>query len=153
MLKVVLVEPEIPQNAGNIARTCACVGAELHMVEPFGFRLSNKYFSRSGLDYWDQVKLVRWPSLDAFLKKNGKNELWLFTGRVEQAFWDVKMTEDAWLVFGRETAGLPVDFIESHKNRCVRIPMRENLRSLNLSNSVAIGVYEALRQIGAPNLQ
>lgn len=152
MLKVVLVEPEIPQNAGNIARTCACVGAELHMVEPFGFRLSDKYFARSGCDYWDKVKLVRWPCLEAFLKEHGKDDLWLFTGRVEQSYWDVKYSQDAWLIFGRETAGLPVQFIKNYHNRCVRIPMRENLRSLNLSNSVAVGVYEALRQNGGLQL-
>lgn len=146
MLKVVLIEPEIPQNAGNIARTCACIGAELHMIEPFGFRLSNKYFSRSGCDYWDKVKLFRWACLEQFLKKNGNEELWLFTGRTKKSYSDVKYSENAWLVFGRETAGLPVWFMNKYKNQCVRIPMRENVRSLNLSNSVAIGAYEALRQ-------
>lgn len=158
MLKIVLVEPEIPQNAGNIARTCACIGAELHMVEPFGFRLSNKYLNsnkdmtRSGLDYWDKVKLVRWPSLDAFLKEHGKEDLWLFTGRVEQSFSEVEYSKDSWLIFGRETAGLPVDFIKAYKHRCVRIPMLKETRSLNLSNSVAVGAYEALRQLNYSSL-
>lgn len=152
MLKIVLVEPEIPQNAGNIARTCACIGAELHMIEPFGFRLSNKYFSRSGLDYWDKVNLVRWPSLDAFLSAHGNDDLWLFTGRVEQNFSDVDYKEDSWLLFGRETAGLPVELMEKYKSRCVRIPMVQNTRSLNLSNSVAVGAYEALRKIGYKDL-
>ena len=128
MLKIVLVEPEILQNAGNIARTCACIGADLHMVEPFGFRLSNKYISRSGLDYWDKVNLVRWPCLEKFLEEHGQDDLWLFTGRVEKSLRDAKYTKDSWLVFGRETAGLPVKFIEQYKDRCVRIPMVENTR-------------------------
>ena len=152
MLKIVLVEPEIPQNAGNIARTCACIGAELHMIEPFGFRMSNKYFSRSGLDYWDKVKLTRWNCLEQFLDDHGNENLWLFTGRVQQSFRDVEYTEDSWLLFGRETAGLPVDLIKKYRARCVRIPMKNNTRSLNLSNSVAVGAYEALRQINYPCL-
>ena len=152
MLKIVLVEPEIPQNAGNIARTCACIGAELHMVEPFGFRMSDKYFKRSGCDYWDKLDVKRWPCLDAFLEQHGKEDLWLFTGRVDKSFRDAEYTEDSWLIFGRETAGLPVEFIDEYKERCLRIPMKETLRSLNLSNSVAVGAYEALRHIGDVNL-
>lgn len=152
MLKIVLVEPEIPQNAGNIARTCACIGAELHMVEPFGFRLSDKYFNRSGCDYWDKVKLVRWASLECFLEKHGKEDLWLLTGRTTKSFWDANFSENSWLVFGRETAGLPVGFMNEYKDKCLRIPMRKNLRSLNLSNSVAIAAYEALRQINFSSL-
>lgn len=147
MLKVVLVEPEIPQNAGNIARTCACIGAELHMIEPFGFRMSNKYFNRSGCDYWDKVQLTRWTCLEKFLEKHKNDDLWLFTGRTTKSFRNAKFCENSWLIFGRETAGLPVDFISNYKNKCIRIPMREKLRSLNLANSVAIGVYEAMRQI------
>ena len=146
MLKIVLVEPEIPQNAGNIARTCACVGAELHMVEPFGFRLSDKYFARSGCDYWDKVKLVRWSSLEKFMADNKNDDMWFFTGRVKKSFRTAKFTQDSWLVFGRETAGLPPKLIEDNDDHCVRIPMRDGLRSLNLSNSVAIAVYEAFGQ-------
>ena len=152
MLKIVLVEPEIPQNAGNIARTCACIGAELHMVEPFGFRLSDKYFSRSGCDYWDKVKLVRWPSLDKFLDENKNNDMWFFTGRVNNSFRAAKFSADSWLVFGRETAGLPPKLIKDNEDHCLRIPMRDGLRSLNLSNSVAIAAYEALGQIGDQGL-
>lgn len=151
-MNIVLVEPEIPQNAGNIARTCACVGARLHMVEPFGFRMSDKYFARSGCDYWDKVDLVRWPSLENFLENTAGEDMWFFTGRVSKSFRSAEFKENSWLVFGRETAGLPPSLIEANKDRCVRIPMRENLRSLNLANSVAIGAYEALRQIGDPNL-
>ena len=146
MLKIVLVEPEIPQNAGNIARTCACIGAQLHMVEPFGFRLSDKYFSRSGCDYWDKVELIRWPSLDKFLEENQSKDMWFFTGRVEKSFRDAKFSENSWLVFGRETAGLPPKLIEDNKDNCLRIPMKPGLRSLNLSNAVAVAAYEALGQ-------
>lgn len=146
MLKIVLVEPEIPQNAGNIARTCACIGAQLHMVEPFGFRLSDKYFSRSGCDYWDKVELIRWPSLDKFLEENQCKDMWFFTGRVEKSFRAAKFTENSWLVFGRETAGLPPKLIEDNKDNCLRIPMKPGLRSLNLSNAVAVAAYEALGQ-------
>lgn len=146
MLKIVLVEPEIPQNAGNIARTCACIGAQLHMVEPFGFRMSDKYFSRSGCDYWDKLELIRWPSLDDFLTNNLCDDMWFFTGRVNKSFRKAKFSENSWLVFGRETAGLPPKLIEKNKDHCVRIPMREGLRSLNLSNAVAVGAYEALSQ-------
>lgn len=146
MLKIVLVEPEIPQNAGNIARTCACIGAQLHMVEPFGFRLSDKYFSRSGCDYWDKVELIRWPSFDKFLEENQSKDIWFFTGRVEKSFRDAKFSENSWLVFGRETAGLPPKLIEDNKDNCLRIPMKPGLRSLNLSNAVAVAAYEALGQ-------
>lgn len=152
MLKIVLVEPEIPQNAGNIARTCACIGAELHMVEPFGFRMSDKYFSRSGCDYWDKVKLIRWPSLDKFLEENSNDDMWFFTGRVSNSFRNAEYTEDSWLVFGRETAGLPPKLIEAHKDHCLRIPMKDGLRSLNLSNSVAIAAYEALGKLDDQDL-
>ena len=152
MLKIVLVEPEIPQNAGNIARTCACIGAELHMIEPFGFRMSDKYFNRSGLDYWDKVKVTRWNCLEQFLEEHGMEDLWLFTGRVEQSFYDAAYSRDSWLLFGRETAGLPVSLIDKYKTRCVRIPMMPNTRSLNLSNSVAVGAYEAIRNINNQEL-
>ncbi|MDO5117879.1 MAG: tRNA (cytidine(34)-2'-O)-methyltransferase [Eggerthellaceae bacterium] len=152
MLNVVLVEPEIPQNTGNIARTCACVGARLHLIEPLGFRLTQKNLSRAGCDYWDKVEVVRWPCLDAFLKEHGEDELHLFTGRVEASYADVSYGASAYLVFGRESAGLDEGFMDTYKDRCVRIPMREGLRSLNLSNAVAIGVYEALRQQGFTGL-
>lgn len=151
-MHIVLVEPEIPQNAGNIARTCACIGADLHMIEPFGFRLTDKYFSRSGCDYWDKVDVIRWPSLDSFLEQHSNDDLWLFTGRTEKPFSRGKFDSDSWLLFGRETAGLPLDLMNKYKNRCLRIPMKENVRSLNLANSVAIAAYEALRQIGYKQL-
>ena len=152
MLNIVLVEPEIPQNTGNIARTCACIGARLHLIEPMGFRLTQKNLERAGCDYWDKVEIVRWPCLDAFLKEHGNDELHLFTGRAAKSYAEVAYGPDAYLVFGRESAGLDEGFMQAYPNRCVRIPMREGLRSLNLSNAVAIGVYEALRQRGFEGL-
>lgn len=152
MLNIVLVEPEIPQNTGNIARTCACVGARLHLVEPMGFRLTQKNLARAGCDYWDEVDVVRWPCADAFFEAHDADELHLFTGQAHRSFAEVSYGEDAFLVFGRESRGLDLRIIEAHANRCVRIPMRAGLRSLNLSNAVAIAAYEALRQQGWPGL-
>ena len=151
-LNVVLVEPEIPQNTGNIARTCACVGARLHLVDPMGFNLSEKHLARAGCDYWDQVEIVRWNCLDAFLEACGRKELHLFTGQSDRSFDEVAYGPGSYLVFGRESRGLDVNFLNSRKDQCVRIPMREGLRSLNLSNAVAIGLYEALRQNRYPGL-
>ena len=151
-LNVVLVEPEIPQNAGNIARTCACVGARLHLVEPMGFRLTERNVARAGCDYWDEVDIVRWPCAEAFFEAHGKDELHLFTGQSHRRFTDVAYGEGAFLVFGRESHGLDLRLIERYAGRCVRIPMREGLRSLNLSNAVAVAAYEALRQQGWPGL-
>lgn len=152
MLNVVLVEPEIPQNAGNIARTCACVGARLHLVEPMGFRLTQRNLARAGCDYWDEVDIVRWPCAEAFFEAHGEGELHLFTGQARRSYADAAYGGDAFLVFGRESRGLPLGVIEAHTAQCVRIPMREGLRSLNVSNAVAVAVYEALRQQGWPNL-
>ncbi len=151
-LNVVLVEPEIPQNAGNVARTCACTGARLHLVEPMGFRLTQKQLARAGCDYWDEVDVVRWPCAAAFFEAHGEGELPLFTGCAARSFADVSYGEGAFLVFGRESRGLDRDLIDAHAARCVRIPMRAGLRSLNLSNAVAIAAYEALRQQGWPGL-
>lgn len=146
MLNIVLIEPEIPQNTGNIARTCACIGARLHLVEPMGFRLTSKNLSRAGCDYWDEVEIVRWPSAEAFFAEHGTSDLHLFTGAVDRSYADVSYSENAFLVFGRESRGLDPVIIDERLDRCVRIPMREGMRSLNLSNAVAIASYEALRQ-------
>lgn len=145
-LNVVLIEPEIPQNTGNIARTCACVGATLHLVEPMGFRLTQRNLARAGCDYWDKVEIVHWSCSEAFFEAHGSDELHLFTGQTERQFTDVCYGSDAYLLFGRESAGIDPAILERFAAQCVRIPMREGLRSLNLSNAVAIGVYEALRQ-------
>ena len=149
MLNIVLVEPEIPQNTGNIARTCACVGARLHLVEPMGFRLTEKNLRRAGCDYWDDVEVVRWPCVEAFLEAHGEDELHLFTG---QAYRDVVYGPDAFLLFGRESRGLDQGLIDRFADCCRRIPMREGARSLNLSNAVAIAAYDALAQRSFPGL-
>lgn len=151
-LNIVLVEPEIPQNTGNIARTCACTGARLHLVEPMGFRLSQKNLARAGCDYWDEVDIVRWPCAAAFFEACDGEELHLFTGHAARSFAEAAYGEGAYLVFGRESRGLDRGVIDARAERCVRIPMRDGLRSLNLSNAVAVAAYEALRQQGYPAL-
>lgn len=157
VLNVVLVEPEIPQNAGNIARTCACTGAKLHLVEPMGFRLTSKNLSRAGCDYWDEVDIKRWPCADAFFEaydagQLGSGSLHLFTGQSQRNFSDATYADGDFLVFGRESRGLDARFLEKYASECVRIPMREGLRSLNVSNAVAVAAYEALRQQQWPGL-
>lgn len=151
-LNIVLVEPEIPQNTGNIARTCACIGARLHLVEPMGFRLSERNLKRAGCDYWDDVEIVQWPSAQAFFAAHGADELHLFTGHVSRSYADVSYGKGCYLVFGRESRGLDEDIMQQCESACVRIPMRANERSLNLSNAVAIASYEALRQTGFAGL-
>ena len=151
-MNIVLVEPEIPQNTGNIARTCACVGARLHMVETMGFRLSEKTLRRAGCDYWDDVEVVRWPCVEAFLEAHGEDELHLFTGQASCGYRDVVYGPDAFLLFGRESRGLDQGLIDRFADCCRRIPMREGARSLNLSNAVAIAAYEAVAQRSFPGL-
>lgn len=148
-LHIVLFEPEIPQNTGNIARTCAVVGATLHLVEPMGFRLTERNLKRSGCDYWDKVDVVRHASTEAFLKEHGNEELHLFTSHTETCYTDVTYGEsgsDVYLVFGRESRGIDPAILKDRPASCVRIPMRDTLRSLNLSNAVAVGAYEVVRQ-------
>ena len=152
MLNIVLVEPEIPQNTGNIARTCACIGARLHLIEPMGFRATERNLKRAGCDYWNDVDIVRWACSDEFFEAHVADELRLFTGHAEHSYADVAYGEDAFLVFGRESRGLDPAILERFADRCVRIPMRDGMRSLNLSNAVAIGAYEALRHLGFPNM-
>lgn len=151
-MNVVLVEPEIPQNTGNIARTCACVGAVLHLVEPMGFRLTQRNLARAGCDYWDEVEIVRWACVEEFLEAHGTDELHLFTGQAQRRYTDVVYGDDAYLLFGRESSGIDQAILERFSPQCVRIPMRGGLRSLNLSNAVAIAVYEALGQKGFAHL-
>ena len=152
MLNIVLIEPEIPQNTGNIARTCACFGARLHLVEPMGFRLTERNIARAGCDYWDEVEIVRWSCVEAFLEEHGVDELHLFTGSADRFHTDVAYGHDAFLLFGRESRGIDPDILKRYADACVRIPMREGLRSLNLSNAVAIAACEALRQQGFQGL-
>lgn len=153
MLNIVLVEPEIPHNTGAIARTCACTGARLHLIKPLGFDISDKYVKRCGLDYWYLVDLNVYENLDEYFEKNGDDNLFLATTKAPQAYSEADMTgENVTLMFGKETAGLPEWLREKYRERCIRIPMINDARSLNLSNSVAILCYEALRQQGFPGL-
>jgi tRNA (cytidine/uridine-2'-O-)-methyltransferase len=155
MLHIVLVEPEIPQNTGNIARTCAITNSRLHLVRPLGFNIDAKSVRRAGLDYWKYVDLEVHDSLEAFCRKYRDHRWILATTKGGQLYTDMRYRDEDMLLFGRETKGLPRDFIREHHETAVRIPMSENtrLRSLNLSNSVGIIAYEALRQIGFPGLQ
>ena len=152
-LNIVLVEPEIPQNAGNIVRTCAVTGAILHMVRPLGFEVSDKYLKRAGLDYWHFVDISYYDSIEEVMDKfyNGNN-FYFFSTKAKKIHSDVSYKDGDFLVFGKETKGLPEPLLEKHYNECVRLPMMNECRSLNLSNSVCVGVYEALRQLGYPNL-
>ena len=154
MLHIVLVEPEIPQNCGNIARTCAATGSRLHLVEPLGFDISDKAVKRAGLDYWHLVEVTVHKNLDALFRDfpQAAGDLWLATTKAPQDYSKARFSPDCWLFFGKETAGLPAWFREQYRQRCIRLPMRAEARSLNLSNSVAILTYEALRQQGFPGL-
>ena len=152
MVNIVLVEPEIPQNCGNIARTCAATGSRLHLVEPLGFDVSDRAVKRAGLDYWPMVDVTVYPGLDALFARNRVEDLWLATTKAPRDYTQADFRDGCWLFFGKETAGLPEWFRLAHRDRCVRIPMRADARSLNLSNSAAILAYEALRQQGFPGL-
>lgn len=155
MLHIVLVEPEIPQNCGNIARTCAATGSQLHLVEPLGFDISEKAVRRAGLDYWYLVEVTTHPSLEALFRAfpQAASDLWLATTKAPRDYSQAQFSPDCWLFFGKETAGLPLDFREAFRERCIRLPMVNEARSLNLANSVAVLTYEALRQNGFPGLQ
>ena len=152
-INIVLHEPEIPQNTGNIARTCAVTGASLHLIRPLGFSTDSKYLKRSGLDYWDKLDIHYYDSLDDFFLRHPDANYFCFTTKAPNVYTDVSYGDECWLIFGKETRGLPEDFLKWQLERCVRIPMRETLRSLNLSNSVAIAVYEVLRQRNFEGLQ
>lgn len=150
-LNLVLVEPQIPQNTGNISRTCAVTGAKLHLVKPLGFEVSDKHLKRAGLDYWDKLDISYYENLEDFFSKN-QGEFFYFTTKGLNVHSDVSYPDGAYLVFGREDKGLPEKLLHENKEHCVRIPMRPELRSLNLSNSVAIAAYEVLRQWDYPDL-
>ena len=145
-INIVLVEPEIPQNTGNIARTCAATGASLHLVKPLGFEIDDRKLKRAGLDYWDKLDITYYENLDDFFEKNPDAEFYCFTTKARHCYTVIKYPEKVFLMFGKETKGLPEELMIANPDRCVRIPMRDTLRSLNLSNSAAIAVYEVLRQ-------
>lgn len=146
MFHVVLVEPEIPQNAGNIARTCAATGCVLHMVRPFGFEISDKYLKRAGLDYWHLVEIRYYDSFEEVQKENPNAKFYYFTTKGRKRHSEASFQDGDFLVFGKETKGLPETLLMQNEETCLRIPMNQDARSLNLSNSVAVVVYEALRQ-------
>ena len=146
MLNVVLVEPEIPQNCGNIARTCAATGARLHLIRPLGFDISEKAVRRAGLDYWHLVEVFDYENLEEFFARNDVRQMWCLSTKAPRSYTEARFEDGCYLFFGKETKGLPESFLEEHAECCVRLPMRVEARSLNLSNSVAITVYEALRQ-------
>lgn len=152
MIDIILVEPEIPANTGNISRTCAVTGARLHLIGPLGFDISDKALKRAGLDYWAFLDVQVYESLEEFFEKNGDSNLWLATTKAPRSYAEADLSGDVKLIFGKETAGLPEKLREQYRERCIRIPMRDCSRSLNLSNSVAILCYEALRQQGFPGL-
>ena len=152
MLNIVLVEPEIPANTGNIARTCAATGSVLHLIKPLGFDISDKAVKRAGLDYWHLVDVRVYENLEDFFQRTGAEDFWLLSTKAPRAYTEARFSADCWLLFGKETKGLPEDLLEAHYERCLRIPIRAEARSLNLSNSVAIVVFEALRQQEFPHL-
>lgn len=148
MFEIVLVQPEIPQNTGNIARTCAATGCRLHLVKPLGFEVSDRYLKRAGLDYWQYVDVKIWESFDELKAANPDGRFFYFTTKARACYADAAYRDGDFFVFGRETRGLPEELLKANPDSCVRIPMVGELRSLNLSNSVAIAVYEGLRQGG-----
>ena len=145
-INIVLVEPEIPQNTGNIARTCAATGAALHLVKPMGFTPTDSKLKRAGLDYWDKLDITYYDSYEDFMEKNAGYPMYYFTSKAKHSYADVEYPDNVFLVFGRETAGIDREIIEANPDTSVRIPMLPTLRCLNLSNTVAVATYEVLRQ-------
>lgn len=145
-INIVLHEPEIPQNTGNIARTCAATGAALHLIRPLGFAIDDRKLKRAGLDYWHQLDITYYDELDDFYAKNPRAEVYYFSTKAKHLYTEIEYPNPVYIMFGKETKGLPEDLLHDNPDRCVRLPMRDGLRSLNLSNSVAIAVYEILRQ-------
>lgn len=145
-INIVLHEPEIPQNTGNIARTCAATGASLHLIEPMGFKIDDKKLKRAGLDYWNELDITYYKDTEEFFSRNPNARIYYFSTKAKHVYSEVKYPEEVYLMFGKETKGLPEKLLFDNEENCVRMPMRKNLRSLNLSNTVAIAVYEVLRQ-------
>lgn len=145
-INIVLLEPEIPQNTGNIARTCAATGAALHLIRPLGFTIDDRKLKRAGLDYWDKLDITYYDGLADFYAKNPEAAVYYFSTKAPRAYTEIAYPTPVYLMFGKETKGLPEELLEANLEYTVRIPMRDSLRSLNLSNSVAVGVYEVLRQ-------
>lgn len=151
-LNIVLHEPQIPQNTGNIARTCAVTGAVLHLIRPFGFEITDKNLKRAGLDYWDKLDIKYYDNLEDFFEKNPDANVYYFTTKGKNVYSNINYPNNTYIMFGREDKGLPEALLHDNPEKCSRIPMRNTLRSLNLSNSVAIAAYEILRQWDFPDL-
>ena len=153
MLNIVLVEPEIPRNCGNIARTCAATGSRLHLIKPLGFDISEKAVKRAGLDYWHLVDVQVYEDLTDFFARNTVSQMWCLSTKAPRSYTQASFQDGCYLLFGKETKGLPETFLAQHADSCIRLPMVSEARSLNLSNAVAITVYEALRQLDFAGLQ
>ncbi len=145
-MNIVLFQPEIPQNTGNIGRTCVATDTTLHLIEPLGFRLDEKSLKRAGMDYWSQLDVRRYMNYEEFLEKNPNAKIWFATTKAKHCYCEVSFGKDDFIMFGKESAGIPEEILVENEETCIRIPMLEKIRSLNLSNSVAIVLYEALRQ-------
>lgn len=145
-LNIVLFEPEIPANTGNIGRTCVATGTRLHLIEPLGFRLNEKSIKRAGMDYWEHLDVTRYINFEEFLEKNPDAKIYMATTKGQHVYTEVNYEPDCYIMFGKESAGIPEEILVKHPDNCIRIPMLSEIRSLNLSNSVAVVLYEALRQ-------
>ena len=152
-MNIVLHEPEIPANTGNIGRTCVATGSTLHLIEPLGFRLSEKEIKRAGMDYWEHLDVRRYDDYRDFCEKNPNAKIWFATTKAKHTYTDVEFGPDDYIMFGKESAGIPEEILVDHEENCIRIPMLPQIRSLNLSNSVSIVLYEALRQQGFAQMQ
>lgn len=153
MLNIVLLEPEIPANTGNIGRTCVAANARLHLIEPLGFRLNEKNLRRAGMDYWDNLDVTTYIDYEDFLRKNPGAKIYMATTKAARIYTEVRYEPDCYIMFGKESAGIPEEILVNHKDECIRIPMAGDIRSLNLGNSAAIVLYEALRQNGFADMQ
>ena len=152
MLNIVLHEPEMPANTGNIGRTCVAAGARLHLIEPLGFSINDKMVKRAGLDYWDKLDVTVYDDFNDFCERNPGAKIYMATTKAHKTYTEVSYEPDCYIMFGKESAGIPEEILVDHEDTCVRIPMIGDIRSLNLSNSVAIIIYEAMRQQGFPGM-
>ncbi|MBQ7066194.1 MAG: tRNA (uridine(34)/cytosine(34)/5-carboxymethylaminomethyluridine(34)-2'-O)-methyltransferase TrmL [Lachnospiraceae bacterium] len=152
-MNIILHQPEIPANTGNIGRTCVATGTSLHLIEPLGFKLDEKSIKRAGMDYWEHLDVTRYVNFREFLEKHPNAKIWMATTKAKHVYTDVEFSPDDFIMFGKESAGIPEEILVDYEETCIRIPMLEKIRSLNLSNSVAIVLYEALRQNNFSNMQ
>ncbi len=152
-MHIVLYQPEIPQNTGNIGRTCVATGTSLHLIEPLGFRINEKELRRAGMDYWEHLDVTRYTNYEEFLEKHPNAKIWMASTKAKHTYTEVEYGPDDFIMFGRESAGIPEEILVENEENCIRIPMLPAIRSLNLSNSAAIVLYEALRQNGFSDMQ